>query len=63
VNEDESLRRYGLSPAAGDLADVREILAVQTARERRPWDCIPRTRPCCPNLVVLSCWRLMEITR
>jgi hypothetical protein len=35
VNEDESLRRYGLSPAAGDLDEVREILAVQAARERR----------------------------
>jgi hypothetical protein len=35
VNEDESLRRYGLSPAAGDLDEVREILAVQTTRERR----------------------------
>jgi hypothetical protein len=35
VNEDESLRRYGLSPVVGDLDEVREILAVQAARERR----------------------------
>jgi hypothetical protein len=35
VNEDESLRRYGLSPVAGDLDEVRGILAIQAARERR----------------------------
>jgi hypothetical protein len=35
VNQDESLQRYGLSPVAGDLDEVREILAVQAARERR----------------------------
>lgn len=35
MNEDESLRRYGLSPVAGDLDEVREILAFQAARERR----------------------------
>lgn len=27
MNEDESLQRYGLSPVAGDLDEVREILA------------------------------------
>lgn len=35
VNEDASLRRYSLSPVVGDLNEVREILAVQAARERR----------------------------
>ena len=35
MNEDESLRRYGLSPVAGDLDEVRGILAAQAARERR----------------------------
>jgi hypothetical protein len=35
VNEDESLRRYGLYPADGHWDEVREMLAVQAARERQ----------------------------
>jgi hypothetical protein len=35
VNEDESLRRYGLYPAGGDLDEVREVLTAQAARERQ----------------------------
>ncbi|MBV9380796.1 MAG: hypothetical protein JOY82_23070 [Streptosporangiaceae bacterium] len=35
MDEDESLRRYGLHPAGRDLDQVREMLAVQAARERQ----------------------------
>lgn len=35
MDEDESLRRYGLRPTGADLGDVRELLRVQTERERR----------------------------
>jgi hypothetical protein len=35
VNKVESLRRYGVHPADGDLNEVREMLSVRAARERR----------------------------
>jgi hypothetical protein len=35
VNEDESLRRYGLRPGESDLDQIREILKTQTALEHR----------------------------
>jgi hypothetical protein len=35
VNEDESLRRYGLHPVGGDLDEVRELLTARMARERQ----------------------------
>lgn len=35
MDEDESLRRYGLHPAGGDLDQVRGTLAIQAARERQ----------------------------
>jgi hypothetical protein len=35
MTEDESLQRYGLQPAAGDLDQVRRILQEQAALERR----------------------------
>jgi hypothetical protein len=35
VNEDESLRRYGLRPAGADLDQVRQLLDTQAALERR----------------------------
>jgi hypothetical protein len=35
VNEDESLRRYGLRPTGEDLDEVRELLKTQTALERQ----------------------------
>jgi hypothetical protein len=35
VDEDESLRRYGLRPPATDLEQIRDILHAQTALERR----------------------------
>ena len=33
MNEDESLRRYGLHPVGSDLDQVRELLAAQAAYE------------------------------
>jgi hypothetical protein len=33
VNEDESLRRYGLRPASSDLDQIRELLQARAARE------------------------------
>jgi hypothetical protein len=33
VNEDESLGRYGLRPAGGDLDQIREMLEAQAVRE------------------------------
>jgi len=35
MDVEESLRRYGLSPAPTALADVRQLLADETARESR----------------------------
>ncbi|MEV5705885.1 hypothetical protein [Actinoallomurus sp. NPDC052274] len=35
MDEDESLRRYGLRPSAGDLERIRELLQTRTAMERR----------------------------
>ena len=35
MNEDMSLRRYGLRPPERDLAEIRQILRVQTALERQ----------------------------
>ncbi|HEY4464523.1 MAG TPA: hypothetical protein VGN41_17785 [Streptosporangiaceae bacterium] len=35
MNEDESLRRYGLRPGESDLDQIREILKTQTALEHR----------------------------
>ncbi|MEV5750938.1 hypothetical protein AB0L00_24205 [Actinoallomurus sp. NPDC052308] len=35
MDEDESLRRYGLRPSAGDLERIRELLETRTAMERR----------------------------
>ena len=35
MNEDDSLRRYGLYPVGGDLDEVRELLTVRMARERQ----------------------------
>jgi hypothetical protein len=35
VDEDESLRRYGLRPSAADLPRIRELLAARTELERR----------------------------
>jgi hypothetical protein len=35
MNEDESLRRYGLRPVVEDLDHVRDILEAQAALERR----------------------------
>lgn len=35
MDEDESLRRYGLHPADTDLDEVRELLAERTRLERR----------------------------
>lgn len=35
MNEDESLRRYGLHPVGGDLDQVRELLIARMARERQ----------------------------
>lgn len=35
VDEDESLRRYGLRPSAEDLEQVRDLLRIHTALERR----------------------------
>jgi hypothetical protein len=35
VDEDESLRRYGLHPVGGDLDEVRDVLAARVARERQ----------------------------
>ncbi|NUV62469.1 hypothetical protein [Streptomyces sp. CAI-85] len=35
MNEDESMRRYGLRPVGADLDDVRELLKDHTERERR----------------------------
>ncbi|MFC8349877.1 hypothetical protein [Streptomyces sp. NPDC057280] len=35
MDEDESLRRYGLHPVGTDLHEVRELLRGQTERERR----------------------------
>lgn len=34
MDEDESIRRYGLHPVAADLDEVRELLRGQTERER-----------------------------
>ncbi|GAA4618126.1 hypothetical protein GCM10023195_81260 [Actinoallomurus liliacearum] len=35
MDEDESLRRYGLRPSAGDLERIRELLETRTEMERR----------------------------
>jgi hypothetical protein len=35
VDEDESLRRYGLRPSGADLAEIRETLRDRSAKERR----------------------------
>jgi hypothetical protein len=35
VNEDDSLRRYGLQPTGADLDQVRQLLGIQAALERR----------------------------
>jgi hypothetical protein len=35
MDEDESLRRYGLHPAAEDLDAIRTLLSEHTGRERR----------------------------
>jgi hypothetical protein len=35
MNEDESLRRYGLRPAESDLDQIREMLEIQTVLEHR----------------------------
>ena len=35
MNEDDSLRRYGLHPVGSDLDQVRELLAAQAAYERQ----------------------------
>ncbi|MEU1185777.1 hypothetical protein ABZ464_50865 [Streptomyces sp. NPDC005820] len=34
MDEDESIRRYGLHPVGTDLDEVRELLRGQTKRER-----------------------------
>jgi hypothetical protein len=34
VNEEVSLRRYGLRPSEGDLDEIRQVLQTQTAFER-----------------------------
>ncbi|WP_106094890.1 hypothetical protein [Enhygromyxa salina] len=34
MTEDESLARFGLHPRAEHLAEIRELLAVETAKER-----------------------------
>ncbi|GAB1822048.1 hypothetical protein [Herbidospora sp. RD11066] len=35
MDEEESLRRYGLRPTAGDLAEIRTLLREHIALERR----------------------------
>lgn len=35
MNEDESLRRYGLRPSVEDLQQVRDLLSAQAALERQ----------------------------
>ncbi|WP_189837344.1 hypothetical protein [Streptomyces umbrinus] len=35
MDEDESLRRYGLHPAGANLDEVRELLAARTQLEKR----------------------------
>ncbi len=35
MDDEESLRRYGLRPAAADLADIRALLGEHAERERR----------------------------
>ena len=35
MDEDESIRRYGLHPSGADLDEVRELLRVRIERERR----------------------------
>jgi hypothetical protein len=64
MNEDESLRRYGLSPAVEDLGQVRETLEAQT--EQADSD-IELMRLCCVQLFntgdlddVLPIWRAKE---
>jgi hypothetical protein len=69
LDEDESLRRYGLRPGGADLDAVRGLLAEQTELERRcPGDADTELmKLCCVQLFnagvqadVLSIWQAKE---
>jgi len=66
VTEDEILHRYGLTPSAEDLERVRDLLAVETERERQSqgWGDTEAMKLCCVQLFnagtvsdVLAIWR------
>ncbi|GII33502.1 hypothetical protein [Planotetraspora mira] len=64
MNEDESLRRYGLSPAVEDLGQVRETLEAQAEQADSDTELM---KLCCVQLFnagnlddVLPIWRAKE---
>lgn len=66
LNEDESLRRYGLRPSAGDLDEIRDMLREQTALRQDAQD-IELMKLGCVQLFnageltdVLAIWRAKE---
>jgi len=66
VDEDESLRRYGLRPAAADLDAVRDLLRIETGRSQDDQD-TDLMKLCCVQLFhagglddVLAVWQAKE---
>ncbi len=66
MNEDESLRRYGLRPSAVELDQIRDMLRAQTALQQDDQD-TELMKLCCVQLFnagqlsdVLTIWRAKE---
>lgn len=66
MDEDESVRRYGLQPSAADLDDIRGILRVQTRLDQDDQD-TELMKLCCVQLFnagklddVLTIWHAKE---
>ncbi|MEV0941340.1 hypothetical protein AB0I90_13305 [Micromonospora wenchangensis] len=66
MNEDESLRRYGLQPSSADLPHIREILRTQADLEQHDQD-TELMKLCCLQLFnagqlsdVLVIWQAKE---
>ncbi|MGK5741343.1 hypothetical protein [Micromonospora sp. URMC 103] len=66
MNEDESLRRYGLQPTAADLTHIREMLRAQADLEQQDQD-TEFMKLCCLQLFnagqlgdVLIIWQAKE---
>ncbi|MCX5067507.1 hypothetical protein OOJ91_16820 [Micromonospora lupini] len=66
MNEDESLRRYGLRPSSADLPRIRQVLLAEAERDQQDQD-TELMKLCCLQLFnagqlsdVLVIWRAKE---